>query len=101
MKFDKQVMSFLALLCSFTLNADAFTPQTRKSSGLAVFGARKGPSTRQAMVTRLYAAEDDEDDDDETSLGPLGKGIDSVSWLPSVVGEKGEPIAGAKEVSRL
>lgn len=48
--------------------------------------------TRKANspLTRVYAFsdEDDEDEDDEDD-GPLSKGIDSVSWLPSVKGKKG------------
>ena len=45
-----------------------------------------------------YDSDDDDDDDDEEN-GPLSNGIDSVSWLPSVVGKTGENIKGAKEVS--
>ena len=36
--------------------------------------------------------EDDDDDEDDDDVGdrddPLGKGIDSVSWLPTVIGAK-------------
>jgi hypothetical protein len=34
--------------------------------------------------TCLYAVDDDDDEDD----GPLGKGIASVSWLPTVINAK-------------
>ena len=48
-----------------------------------------------------YDSDEDEDDDDEEN-GPLSNGIDSVSWLPSVVGKTGENnIKGAKEVRTL
>lgn len=33
--------------------------------------------------------DEDEDEDDEDDDDPLGDGIDSVSWLPSVIGTKG------------
>jgi hypothetical protein len=104
MKFNKQVVLSLAALCSVTLNADAFMPQATKASGVSLFGARnKLQKAPRAMVTRLYAAddedEDDEDEDDDEQKGPLGKGVESVGWLPSVVGEKGGEISGAKEVS--
>jgi hypothetical protein len=45
--------------------------------------------------------DDDEDDEDEDDKkGPLSKGIDSVSWLPTVIGSKGDnmSITTAKEV---
>jgi hypothetical protein len=49
--------------------------------------------------------DDDEDDDDEydVSAGPLKDGVDSVSWLPSVIGAKGDnmPITSAKEVRHM
>jgi hypothetical protein len=39
--------------------------------------------------------EDDDDDDDYAdSDSPLSKGVDSVSWLPSAVGRRGETVAG-------
>jgi hypothetical protein len=100
MKFDKQVLLSLAALCSVTLNADAFVPRATKASGVTLFGARnKLQKAPRAMVTRLYAADDEDEDDDDEQEGPLGKGVDSVSWLPSVAGEKGGEISGAKEVS--
>ena len=99
MKFDKQALLSLAALCSFTFNADAFIPQARKNSGLALFNARMGPRVTQAMVTRLFSSDDDEDKHELED--PLGKGVDSVSWLPSVVGASGEAISGVKKVSIL
>mmetsp|Transcript_7054 Transcript_7054/g.20487 ORF Transcript_7054/g.20487 Transcript_7054/m.20487 type:complete len:463 (+) Transcript_7054:586-1974(+) len=47
---------------------------------------------RQKSVTRRFAALDDDDEDDAAfdEKGPLAKGIDSVSWLPSVAGAKGD-----------
>ena len=59
------------------------------------------------MTRRFLAADDDDedfDDDDLEEKGPLSDGVDSVSWLPSVVGAKGDnmPITSStKEVSRL
>ena len=48
--------------------------------------------------------DDDDDDDDEFDLddedsGPLAKGVDSVSWLPSVSGQKDIQDPQPKEVS--
>ena len=67
------------------------------------------PYQRFSLVgQKLFAANDDDeededydsdDDDDDEENGPLSNGIDSVSWLPSVVGKTGENIKGAKEVS--
>jgi hypothetical protein len=51
-------------------------------------------------LTRRFAALDDDDEDYDDVEGPLANGIDSVSWLPSVAGAKGDnmPIESAKEV---
>ena len=48
--------------------------------------------------------EDDDDDDDDDDVGdrddPLGNGIDSVSWLPTVIGGKDKATSTAtREVS--
>lgn len=43
------------------------------------------PRAFPVLSTRLYAVDDDDDDGDDEN--PLGKGVDSVSWLPSVVGQ--------------
>lgn len=61
----------------------------------------------QLTRRRLASDENDDDDDDEDDeeyeeqSGPLKDGVDSVSWLPSVIGAKGDkmPITSAKEVS--
>ena len=43
-------------------------------------------------------AKEDEDLDDGLDEEPLAKGIDSVSWLPSVMGQKSEAVTGVREV---
>lgn len=60
---------------------------------------------RRSLIRRFAVADDDEDDEDEEEeeyddRGPLAKGIDSVSWLPSVEGAKGSnmPIETTKQV---
>ena len=58
-------------------------------------------------VRRLSVSDNEEDDDDDDDdmfdeeRGPLANGVDSVSWLPSVMGRKGDnmPITSKKEVS--
>jgi hypothetical protein len=47
--------------------------------------------------------EDDDEDEDEDDEDPLSKGIDSVSWLPSVVGAKGstEALKGTREGAEI
>ena len=68
----------------------------------------KHPCYSSSEWTRRLSAseneEDDEDDDDDMyddERGPLANGVDSVSWLPSVIGQKGDnmPITSKKEVS--
>lgn len=62
---------------------------------------------RFGLTTRRFLAagdddelDDDDDDDYDEEKGPLSNGVDSVSWLPSVVDAKGDnmPITSAKEV---
>jgi len=59
------------------------------------------------MVEDDEEEEDDEDDeDDDEDVGdrddPLGKGIDSVSWLPTVIGAKDKVTSTpTREVSKL
>ena len=62
------------------------------------------PRESVSLTRRFAALDDDEDDDDDEDYdddeGPLANGIDSVSWLPSVAGAKGDnmPIDSTKEV---
>jgi len=63
---------------------------------------------RRSLIRRFAVADDDEDDEDEEEeeyddRGPLAKGIDSVSWLPSVEGAKGSnmPIETTKQGSEI
>ena len=80
----------------------------RHARGLtaAFAGGQSGSASRGASkrfgMTRLFASSDDDDDDEEEEGGgPLAKGVDSVSWLPTVLGRKGDnmPISDVKEVS--
>jgi len=57
---------------------------------------------RILSTLQLNAKNDDDDDDgglNEYGLDeePLSNGIDSVSWLPSVIGQKAEAITGVRE----
>mmetsp|Transcript_7314 Transcript_7314/g.15657 ORF Transcript_7314/g.15657 Transcript_7314/m.15657 type:complete len:465 (-) Transcript_7314:148-1542(-) len=76
------------------LETAAFTEHVKDRSSLP-----------REFSTRRFAAldDDDEDDDDDDDKGPLAKGIDSVSWLPSVAGAKGDnmPITSTKEGSEI
>jgi hypothetical protein len=108
MKFGKETLLVLAATCCLlTLQADAFVPASIRSTKLALVNSRMVTSTtspnklsRTTVVRRVAADDDDDDlDADDYEEGPLGKGIDSVSWLPSVVGKKGESVPSAKEVS--
>jgi hypothetical protein len=106
MKFGKETLLTLAATCCLlTLQTDAFVPASIRFTKLALVNSRLSTSTtspnklsRTTAVRRL-AADDDDLDSDDYDEGPLGKGIDSVSWLPSVAGKKGESVPSAKEVS--
>jgi hypothetical protein len=108
MKFGKETLLALAVTCCLlTLQADAFIPASIRSTKLALVNSRMVTSTTspnklslsRTTVVRRLAADDDDLDADDYEEGPLGKGVDSVSWLPSVVGKKGESVPSAKEVS--
>lgn len=78
-----------ATLCS---TASAFSPSSALGRGIfgqvqvsqISFGVKAGQ-----RGSRLYAADDEDDDydddDDDDAFEPLGKGVESVSWLPTVI----------------
>ena len=71
-------------------------PKANQRSLVCRFGAVDGDDDEEDDD---YDDDDDDDDDDS----PLSKGIDSVSWLPSVDGAKSEkiPIESVKLVRQL
>lgn len=77
---------------------------TFHSNSLASVHCADAKAVRSRLLTQLWAAaaDDDEDDDDEDdedeSDEPLGNGVDSVSWLPSVIGGKGISVSGTRMV---
>eukprot|EP00980_Cylindrotheca_fusiformis_P001764 scaffold405_cov132-Cylindrotheca_fusiformis.AAC.16 len=84
MRFDISATFFFLAVAK---SADAFTPTSNmKSTHLSLIQGELYPRAIGIFSTRLYAIDDDDDDDDEEN--PLGKGVDSVSWLPSVIGKK-------------
>jgi hypothetical protein len=110
MRLDRHFLLSLVALSSSSFNVDAFIArQHGKASGLTAFGTNTNVRLLQqathSFKTHLYAADDDDDDDDDDDYdededeGPLAKGVDSVSWLPSVAGSKGADISSVKEVS--
>ncbi len=107
MRFDKQVISVLTIgLSSINWNAEAFAPRLQSN---AVIHSPKGVVSfhiERLTATRLFMVEDDvddedDDDDDNDDDDPLGDGIDSVAWLPSVIGARGKTITSAREVSQV
>jgi hypothetical protein len=107
MKCDKKAwFYFAALWCGLASDVEAFTLQPSQVVR-AVMPSKGVQISSQRLVGPRWATGDDMDEDDdeddeedeEGRGGPLGNGVDSVSWLPSVVGGKGEQVAGAKEVS--
>ena len=106
MKFGKETLLALAATCCLlTSQADAFVPASIRSTKFALVNSRMVTSTTspnklsRTTVVRRLADDDDDLDAEDDEEGPLGKGIDSVSWLPSVVGKKGESVPSAKVVS--
>lgn len=91
-------------VCSLTLNTEAFLPRP-KASNVARATARRSIAPfcfERPRTTSLFMVDDDEEDeDDEDDDDPLGNGVDSVAWLPTVIGAKGKEITSAREVSRI
>ena len=101
-------------LCLFLLQSQATVAFVAPSTTCSVENGRsmgcvkcneyqKHMQFRREKLTRRLAGLDDEYEDDEDEVdekGPLANGIDSVSWLPSVDGAKGDnmPIESVKEV---
>jgi hypothetical protein len=106
MKCDKKALLYFASLwCVLVSEVEGFTLQPSHVVR-AVMPPKGVQISSQRLVGPRWAngddidEDDDEDDeeDEEGGGGPLGNGVDSVSWLPTVVGGKGEKVAGAKEV---
>jgi hypothetical protein len=99
MKFGKEALLSLAAMCCWVaFDAEAFVPHAKPSRLALVKANHHAPLSATSVILRLAADDDlDEMEDD----GPLGKGVDSVSWLPTVVGKKGGSVSGVKEVSFL
>ena len=88
---------------SFVLPSKTYTVGNRRIFGIARCNQQTNRlRSHHGSWTRRFAGSNDEEDDDDDfdDKGPLANGIDSVSWLPSVDGAKGDnmPIESAKEV---
>ena len=94
----------LFLLQAQTIEAFVLPSSTGNCKSMESCNFEIRQSLPREFQTRRFAALDDEDDYDEDDHdddnGPLAKGLDSVSWLPTVRGAKGDnmPIDSAKEV---
>lgn len=102
-----------ALVASSALtlsSSSAFAPPTNanvrgaaRSSTVFAF-SRHTLSRKQRFTLRKLAADDNEGDEEEDwndADEPLSKGIDSVSWLPSVIGCRSESISSIREGSEI
>jgi len=75
--------ALVALTAGACYSVSAFTPSSsalRKRASSGTFAVR---ALSFRPRTRLFMVDDDDDDDNDDE--PLSKGIDSVSWLPTVV----------------
>lgn len=102
MKFDHQTFfCIMAAAGSMILNVDAFAPHYVKTGAIQTLATHPQTRSLQRMVpTQLFMAVDDDDDEDDEIDGPLGNGVDSVGWLPTVIGAEGEETTSAKEVRK-
>ena len=113
MKFTKAVLGVALLVAvlstTYTSGFSIATTHSRVSAPFAGISTRsssvgcrgiQSSATKCSRVVRKLAAGDDEEDDDELD-GPLSKGVDSVAWLPTVIGAESveAPGGSAGEVS--
>lgn len=105
MRFDPKaiVLLVVAAAAASWRQVDAFAPPlasagvTRCSQNAMV---RKPFVSRRTQTTRRFMVDsDDEVDSDDYGEDPLGEGVDSVAWLPTVAGAKNKDISTAREVS--
>lgn len=89
------VSSFLILRIS-AFHPTFLTPTTQSIPTTSVNNICRHYTHRRALIS-LRAKEEEEDLDDGLDEEPLSKGIDSVSWLPSVMGQKSEAVTGVRE----
>ena len=101
MRIPKQALIALVVASmSFSTLTDAFAPQGFRQVTPFVSGITTRTSSIVSTVyengksTRLNALDDDEDEEEEDSEEPLSKGINSVSWLPSLIGARADGNTG-------
>lgn len=84
-----------AIVASSVFTSNSFAP----SNTLAARGRMFGRISRYSVERRLAADDTDGDEEDwsDDEEEPLSKGIESVAWLPSVVGAKDEKVSGIRE----
>ena len=93
MKQRSLVVTVLTLLLSETVAFSTVNVPLTKTSSLSSSSSERRPfgvaSCSRPSLMILHAGDEiDEDEEDD----PLGKGVDSVSWLPTVSGARGEVI---------
>jgi hypothetical protein len=98
------VTSFVSLLSflggsSPTLAFSAV--MNRRDQHVTFFGRSFGISPYHRVSLNMSPHEDEDDDDEEDDgdeLDPLSNGIDSVTWLPSLVNQSTKTISAVRNV---
>jgi Lon protease-like protein len=98
MKFQRETLLYIAVAsASWASMSDAFAPSQivrSRAPFVNVVAQQQIIFAKRSSLPCLWAKEDDEDDDEEDDdevedfEQPLAKGVDSVSWLPSLVNAK-------------
>jgi hypothetical protein len=107
----RQVDSFMPIPLTRTIGSRYIHPAETGSCGSKILVINPFKHGAGTPLSQLFMVDDDEeeddddddddDDDERDSNDPLGNGIDSVSWLPTVVGAKGKEISTpSREVSQ-
>mmetsp|Transcript_50573 Transcript_50573/g.54693 ORF Transcript_50573/g.54693 Transcript_50573/m.54693 type:complete len:457 (+) Transcript_50573:112-1482(+) len=101
------ILGFIFLLQNYRATAFLLPSNIRLETNVFVNNPEHGIYRRYLIRQFAVANDDDDEEEDEEEeyddRGPLAKGIDSVSWLPSVEGAKGSnmPIETTKQGSEI
>jgi hypothetical protein len=111
MKFFQSILiSFVAGSSSLLSATNAFVAPARfgtidifsrsfSSATSVSFGLKDTLRTPRPVSLKLAADDDDDEEDDDG--GPLSKGIDSVSWLPSVLTSSSQVLTAIKDGNEI
>ena len=101
---ERQSVILITFFCwSLHFTTYAFSPRRQRPLQLGpnsnLFKGQKTLFPRVTLSPRFATGSDDDEDHLDDDDDPLSKGVNSVSWLPSVQDAKRQEIGSARDVS--